>query len=136
MSERNANWIFNTFLSPGTGAAIVQDWIDDLSEEAKQELETTLDYLQILPLDKWSKPEGKVLKEGLSEIRFDADQAPHRIYGFPWPTGALYRWNYTMLHAHNKAKGRSQQDQIALAKKRKKQLERKEANYAILRFQT
>lgn len=109
----------------------MKEWISGLSLSAQDELESTLDFLAILPLDKWNKPQGSRMEDGLSEIRFRVDSVHHRIYGMVWPKTA--RWEYTMLHGHKKTAGQKQQSEIAIAKKRKKQVEKGEAGYCVLR---
>ena len=74
-----ADWIFNAYVQPGRGTETVQNWIDHLSDETYKELEHTLSFLRVISIDKWRKPNGKRLDDGLSEIMFDADRTGYRI---------------------------------------------------------
>src|SRR5271165_611571 len=84
--ERQAwNWAFLGFETLA-GSRPVRDWINALSEDARDELVDILVYMQKRPNNEWPAEHFKSLEDGLSEVRFKSATHKHRIYGYFGPT--------------------------------------------------
>ena len=114
-------WTFHGYVT-AAGGQEVQDWFDELQDEAKDEVRDTLAYLEHLPQHLWRKPEYFPLGDGLSELRFKSNvlNKTIRIYGFFWPKGK--RHHYTLLLGTEKTVMNPKGD-IRNARKRKAEVE-------------
>src|SRR5437879_6324538 len=89
-------WDFFGYQTPAEGKP-VQEWYDELSQEAKNEATDVIAYLQVLPRHQWTKPEFEAFDADISEIRFKVGSLKkvYQIYGTFWP--ATRRYAYTFL---------------------------------------
>lgn len=103
MPFEGVKWKFYGYVTPA-GGKDVQEWFDDLPEEAKDEARDTLAYLQQLPASQWVRPEFSPLGDEIGEIRFkvniEHEQRTYRIYGTFWPEGQ--RHSFTFLVGKDK----------------------------------
>ena len=131
--EKNS-WSFYGYVTPPpAGRQDVQDWLNQLHEDIKDEAIDKLSYLQVLPFHLWGRPKFAPLGEGLSEIRFDVNslKKTFRIYGCCWP--ASKRNSYTLLLGTEKKVNNPKGD-VSEAKKRKRNLECGKASVHEFKF--
>src|SRR6266568_9357454 len=92
------SWTFYGYVTPA-GGRDVQDWLNALSEEERDEARDVLVYLQKLPRNLWPESDFKLLDGDVSEIRFKVSilhiRRIYRIYGAFWPEKV--RHSYTFL---------------------------------------
>ena len=103
---------------------LVADWIKGLDADDPEAMEALFDVLsplQKLPNDEWSAQDFKPLEDGISEIRFKTSDHKYRIYGC-FGSGQTY----IMLVGTDKKVG-NQKDAKDLARKRRGQIQRREA---------
>jgi Phage derived protein Gp49-like (DUF891) len=113
-------WMFFAFESE-MGVPYLDNWIDTLDEEEKNEFTATLEGLQVLPRHLWRRPQFDLLAEpyqGLGEIRFKVNRKQYRVFGFFGP----HPLQFTMLHACGKQRSNLRHD-MSLAVHRKRMLE-------------
>jgi hypothetical protein len=118
-----ALWRFMDYRSPA-GNNLIEEWYQDLPDEAQAEFDVTLKTLSIS--QNWrGMPEFKALgREGLCEIRFAANNIQYRPAGFfgPWPKCfSIY------VGCHKKGKVYNPPDAFELAIKRRGKVLRGEA---------
>jgi hypothetical protein len=132
MSYEQWNWRFFGFQWLN-GHRAVQDWFDELPEDAKEEARDTFAYLQHLPLTLWKKPKFDLLKGAeVSEVRFDTETHTYRIYGYYGPEG-MGRQVYTLLYGHDKKTGNDAKGKRE-AGKRRGYVDRREASVHEFKF--
>jgi hypothetical protein len=129
MHHEQWHWTFFGFETSG-GNHPVRDWINGLSDDARDELVDVLVYMQVRPNSEWSPENFKPLEDGLSEIRFESESHWYRIYGCFGPN----RQEYTFLHGTTK-KVRNDKRGKKLAKTRRDQLQRREARVHEFRIE-
>jgi hypothetical protein len=67
-------WIIRFYAAP-SGRRVVEDWYNDLSDNAQAAFDTTLEYLSQRRITEWGRPEYAPLTGkhgGLGELRFSA----------------------------------------------------------------
>jgi hypothetical protein len=136
----NVVWAFFGY-ETAAGGRLVQEWFDGLLTAEKDEAIDALGYLQMLPLRLWSLPQYEMLGDGLSEVRFKVSSLniTYRIYGFFWPptpkssTGKKRYPSYSLLLGKPK-KVKNDKDGVKEAHRRKRLVERKEANVHVFKF--
>jgi hypothetical protein len=132
MANELWNWRFFGIQWLGGGKP-VQEWFNQLPEEARDEARDSVGYLQHLPIASWKKPKFDPLKgEEVSEVRFETDSHTYRIYGYYGPS-EQGRQVYTFLFGHDKkvrndAKGKRE------ATRRKGLIERRHASVHKFEF--
>lgn len=94
-------WRFHGYVT-ATGSPDVEQWIDDLDEEARDELEDVLAYLRISHVEDWKRPYFAPMGDGMNEIRFKASNVEYRIFGAFGPS----RNQFTMLVGATKTHGK------------------------------
>jgi hypothetical protein len=103
MAFEKIKWTFYGYVTPA-GGEDVQDWFDELPEEAQTEARDALVYLQQLPRTQWVRPKFALLDDDITEIRFkvniEHEQRTYRIYGAFWPEGQ--RHSFTFLIGKDK----------------------------------
>jgi len=114
------NWTFLGFETP-VGNRPIRDWINALSEGAREELVDILLQIQVRPNDEWAAEHFKPLEDGISEIRFRTATHKFRIYGC-FGNGQTY-----IMLVSTDEKVSNQKDAKRLAKDRRGQLQRREA---------
>lgn len=126
-------WTFYGFLSAGQNR-LVQEWFDGLLHEIRDEIRDSLGYYRNVERHLWKRrgQQGfdELGGEGISEFRFKISGQWVRIYGDYGPA----RHQYTFLHGCEKT---AKNDKVgkAVAKQRKKQLERNEASVHEFRWE-
>jgi Phage derived protein Gp49-like (DUF891) len=125
------NWAFRGYQTAVDGQP-VQDWFDDLPEDAQDEARAAIGYLQHLPIRLWGPPTFKHLGNSLSEIRFRLLTVRYRIYGYFGPKG--YVRTYTFLHGTDK-KVSNDRDGKELASDRLGKIERNRASTHAFMFE-
>lgn len=128
--RRQYDWTFYGFETP-VGNRPVRDWINALSEDARDELVDILIYMRLRPHNEWAPEHFKPLEDGLSEIRFRDGSSICRIYGYFGPQ--WFAQSYTFLVGAEK-KVKNDRDSKKLAKSRRDQVERREARVYAFRF--
>ena len=81
-----------------SGRRPVQDWIEELTLKAQNELESIMEFLSVSPITFWKKPQFEIRRDkdsGMGEIRFTSEGNRYRVYGYFGPK----RMQFTMLHA-------------------------------------
>ncbi len=94
---KQTRWEFLAFRLD-SGRRPVQDWIEELTVKAQNELESSMEFLSISPITFWKMPQFKILGDrysGMGEIRFTSEGNRYRIYGYFGPK----RMQFTLLHA-------------------------------------
>jgi phage-related protein len=126
---REWNWRFRGFETLG-GDRVVQKWFDGLPEDAKEEFQDILGYLQRVANHLWQRPRFDQLEDRISEVRAKAQSGVYRMYGYFGPS----RETYTFLHGTEK-KVRNDAKGKRTAKDRLRQLERNEARTHEFEFE-
>jgi putative component of toxin-antitoxin plasmid stabilization module len=129
--QRQYDWTFRGFETP-VGNRPVRDWINALSEEARDELVDILIYMKFRPHNEWAPEHFKPLEDGISEIRFRDGGSVCRMYGYFGPQWFVQ--SYTFLVGAEK-KVKNDRDSKKLAKSRRDQVERREARVHVFSFQ-
>ncbi len=129
--RQNYDWSFYGFQTPARNRP-VSDWINALSDQARDELVDMFLYMKIRPSNEWGAEHFKPLEDGLSEIRFRDGDAVCRIYGYFGPS--LPVQSYTMLVGAAK-RVLNDYDSKKLAKVRRGQIERREAGIHPFSFE-
>jgi len=81
---KQTRWEFLAFRLD-SGRRPVQDWIEELTVKAQNELESSMEFLSISPITFWKMPQFKILGDrysGMGEIRFTSEGNRYRIYGY------------------------------------------------------
>jgi hypothetical protein len=106
---------FWTFLAFKTlqGNCPVQEWFDGLGDGARDDLQDTLAYLQVIANNLWRRPKFDQLEDEISEIRGHTATEELRIYGY-FPG---LQQTYTFLNGTDK-KVRNDRQGKQLAKQR------------------
>lgn len=125
------DWTFRGFETP-VGRRPVLDWINALSEDARDELVDIVIYMRFRPHNEWAAEHFKPLEDGISEIRFKDAGSVCRIYGYFGP--GSYVQSYTFLVGAEK-KVKNDRDSKKLAKSRRDQIERREARVHTFSFE-
>jgi len=128
--QRQYEWTFRGFETP-VGNRPVRDWIEALSEEARDELIDILTYMRVRPHSEWAPEHFKPLEDGISEIRSKDSGSVLRIYGYFGPQ--WFAQSYTFLVGAEK-KVKNDRDSKKLAKSRRDQVERREARVHTFSF--
>jgi len=113
------------------GNRLVQDWFNELPEDARNDARDIIAHLQHLPNHLWRRPEFDQLEDGLSEVRFKSPLNTYRIYGFFGPEG--FRRVYTFLHGADK-KVRNDRNAKRVARDRMGQLSQQKARVHEFEF--
>jgi putative component of toxin-antitoxin plasmid stabilization module len=120
-------WKFYAYRTPA-GNEVVQEWFDAQDDDLKDEIRDSLQYHQNVERHLWKRPGFDELGgEGISEFRFSVRGAKYRIFG-------PVRHAYTLLLPAGKDT-RNQRHEKNEGKKRKGQLERREASVHEFRWQ-
>jgi Gp49-like protein DUF891 len=113
-------WLFLAFKSE-MGVCYLDDWLDTLTDDEKNQFVATLEGLQVLPRYLWQRPQFATLGNqysGIGEIRFKVERKQFRVFGFFGPQPM----QFTMVHACGKQRSNLKHD-MSLAARRKDLLE-------------